>query len=62
MPCCDDGCGPSLTAARPGDPAAASAKIRLDPPSWTAILPQTIELPAFSGVLAMPVSGGAVSR
>lgn len=50
MPCCDGSCGPSLTAARPRDPALASPKTRLDPPLSTAVLqPQPLGLPVATG-------------
>jgi hypothetical protein len=53
MPCCDGSCGPSLTAARTGDPAMASPKTRLDRPLSAAVLqPQAIELPVVTRFLA----------
>jgi hypothetical protein len=55
MPCCSGGtCGSTWTAARPGDPAIASAKTKLDPPLLTAELPpQAIDRTLVTGVLAV---------
>lgn len=53
MPCCDGTCGPSLTAARPREPAVASPKTRVDPPLLTAELPpQAIDPTVVIGFLA----------
>jgi hypothetical protein len=53
MPCCDGSCGPSFTVARPGDPALASPKTRLDPPLSTAVLqPQATDRTVVTGFLA----------
>lgn len=51
MACCGDACGPSLTAARPRDPALAAPKTRLASPLSTAVQPQAIELPVATGSL-----------
>ena len=66
--CCDDTCGPSLTTARPRDPALAVPKTRLDPPiSTAAFQTQAVELlaatPCLAGnALPAPTESPPVSR
>lgn len=51
-PCCGDGCGPSITAARSHDPALTASKTRLDPPhSAGAPRPRALEPLVATGSL-----------